>query len=120
MKNIVTISLIIVVVAVIAILAGAVFLKQPAEQNIQNTAPNQNTTAKLFSVSQVASHNTQSDCWMIIEGKAYNVTGYIPDHPAGPEKVIAFCGKDGTQAFNDVHSQKARNMLSDYYVGTIN
>ena len=30
---------------------------------------------------EVGKHNKKEDCWVIIHGKAYNVTEFLPEHP---------------------------------------
>ena len=80
-----------------------------------NSAPN---NVVVVSASQVAQHNSYNDCWTIISGKVYNLTNFISLHSGGPGQIIDYCGKDGTSAFNTgPHSQKAQNILNNYYVG---
>ena len=30
---------------------------------------------------EVAKHDSKADCWVIIHGKAYDVTEFLPEHP---------------------------------------
>ncbi|KAG0461076.1 hypothetical protein HPP92_021373 [Vanilla planifolia] len=61
------------------------------------------------------------DCWLIINGKVYDVTKFLEDHPGGDEVLLAVTGKDATDDFEDVgHSSTARAMMEEYYVGEIN
>lgn len=61
---------------------------------------------------------------MIISGKVYNVTAYIPTHPGGPE-ILQGCGKDATQMFatkgdkNEEHSNLATQTMAKYYIGDL-
>lgn len=80
------------------------------------TQPQQAQQGGSLTASDVASHNNSSDCWMIVSGKVYNVTSYIPSHPGGTGSIISYCGKDATSAFSG-HSQNAANILGSYYVG---
>jgi len=79
------------------------------------------TNVKL-TASEVAKHNTESDCSMIVNGKVYDVTTYLPVHPGGASRIIQYCGKDGTQAFDTKggegqHSNRANTDLSSLYKG---
>uniref|UniRef100_A0A251VD26 Putative cytochrome b5-like heme/steroid binding domain-containing protein n=1 Tax=Helianthus annuus TaxID=4232 RepID=A0A251VD26_HELAN len=50
----------------------------------------------------------------------YDITPFLDDHPGGDEVLLLATKKDATEDFEDVgHSQNARNMLADYYVGDI-
>lgn len=32
---------------------------------------------KTFSLTEIALHNTEKDCWIIFKGKVYDVTDYV-------------------------------------------
>ena len=35
----------------------------------------------FFYLSEIARHNTRTDCWLIIDRTVYDVTPYVEDHP---------------------------------------
>ncbi|KAJ9182395.1 hypothetical protein P3X46_006396 [Hevea brasiliensis] len=75
---------------------------------------------KVFTLAQVSEHNNPKDCWLIIDGKVYDVTKFLEDHPGGDEVLLSATGKDATDDFEDVgHSTSAREMMDQYYVGEI-
>lgn len=96
-----------------------------------STEPNSNTgnngsTTKSFALSEVAQHSNSKDCWLAINGKVYDVTKYIYDHPGGASEIIDSCGTDATTAFktmnrpgNKTHSSSANQMLADYFIGNL-
>ena len=53
---------------------------------------------KEILASEVAKHNTDSDCWIIIGNaktggpKVYDVTKYLEEHPGGSEVMMEFAG----------------------------
>ncbi|XP_022735311.1 cytochrome b5-like isoform X2 [Durio zibethinus] len=75
---------------------------------------------KVFTLAQVSDHNSRKDCWLIINGKVYDVTKFLEDHPGGDEVLLSATGKDATDDFEDVgHSDSARDMMDKYHVGKI-
>jgi cytochrome b involved in lipid metabolism len=144
MKKLTTISLFIFGIIITAILtAGLVFYQNKKDNQV---ADNKNTVASQELINQVTSsgktlilnmaeinkHNKQSDCWLLIDSKVYNITSYFGSHPGGNSTMSATCGKDATAAYatqnpqatsspsRSAHSANAKNMLSDYYIGDFN
>ncbi|KAI3712503.1 hypothetical protein L1987_71060 [Smallanthus sonchifolius] len=75
---------------------------------------------KKFVFDDVSTHNKTKDCWLIIDGKVYDVTPFMEDHPGGDEVLLAATGKDATDDFEDVgHSDEARDMMHKYYIGDV-
>lgn len=75
---------------------------------------------KQFSYQEVSEHNTENDLWMIIEGKVYDCTKFLPEHPGGEEVMVDCGGKDATQVFEDIgHSRDAYGMLEKCLIGEL-
>ena len=56
----------------------------------------------------VARHNSEEDCWIIINENVYDVTSYLNSHPGGVGKIMQYAGKDATKAFQQQgHSPEA-------------
>lgn len=90
--------------------------------NDQNTNNNSEKNGNTYSMDEVKTHNSSTDCWLIINNNVYNVTSFIPKHPGGKD-IIKGCGKDATSLFNneDEHQEKnAASYLPDYLIGTLN
>jgi cytochrome b involved in lipid metabolism len=130
MKKLISISLFIFWVVVVAILiAGLVFYQNnknfgktdasssinetilgnkitPSNQTIlgnQAAVSSLNTSGSMktiLSLTEIAKHNSANDCWLLINNKVYDVTSAIDSHPGGAETIIPNCGKEATQAFD--------------------
>lgn len=94
--------------------------------NLQTNENNINNN-QILTPEKVALHNKLSDCWMIVNGKVYDVTSYVNAHPGGSAEIAKACGKDGTQLYASKdkdpatnHSANAYSLLEQYYVGDLN
>ncbi|KAK2737822.1 hypothetical protein FQN57_007380 [Myotisia sp. PD_48] len=53
--------------------------------------------------AHIAQHNSAKSCWVIIHGKAYDVTEFLPEHPGGQKIILKYAGKDATEEFDPIH-----------------
>ncbi|KAI9281841.1 FMN-dependent dehydrogenase-domain-containing protein [Sporodiniella umbellata] len=54
-------------------------------------------------LSEVEKHKTKDDIWVIIHGKVYDLTQFLPEHPGGQKIILKYAGKDATSAFDPIH-----------------
>eukprot|EP00298_Acanthocystis_sp_HF-20_P015104 c21029_g1_i1.p1 GENE.c21029_g1_i1~~c21029_g1_i1.p1 ORF type:complete len:652 (-),score=297.84 c21029_g1_i1:656-2566(-) len=59
--------------------------------------------AKTYTLADVAKHNTEKDCWVVVNGEVLDVTKFLPDHPGGKKAILLYAGKDATEEFNMLH-----------------
>lgn len=95
-------------------------LNQPENKQV---LPTGNQT-KTFTMTEVKKHNNKNDCWLVIDGKVYDVTNYIDSHPGG-KAMANFCGQEATAAFNTKgqkgkpHKPVAYEVLKNLYIGDL-
>lgn len=75
-----------------------------------------------YSMAEVAEHGTLEDCWMVIEGAVYDISDYVPRHPAPPAVLAPWCGREATKGMrtkgdSSDHSARAWRMLDRYRIG---
>lgn len=68
-----------------------------------NREGQQQPKAKQLKGEEVAKHNNREDCWVIVHGRAYDVTAFLPEHPGGPNIILKYAGKDATETYEPIH-----------------
>lgn len=87
------------------------------------TMSNMSERVHIFAEEDVALHSSSSDCWVMRNGKVYNVTKFLPDHPGGDDILLEHAGQDvgavmKGPAVQD-HSEAAYDMLDEYCIGRV-
>lgn len=81
------------------------------------------TKLRIYTAADVAHHVTKGDCWVVRNGKVYNVSDFVADHPGGDDLILKYAGQDvGAIMADEVeheHSKSAYEMLGEYLVGKI-
>jgi len=73
-----------------------------------------------LSYSEVSSHSSKKDLYVVIHDKIYNASSFIDEHPGGEEVLLDVAGQDATEAFEDVgHSDEAREILDGMLIGKL-
>lgn len=83
------------------------------------TTPATNSDGKAensYTATEVATHKNGLSCWLILDGKVYDVTKFIREHTS--DAILRGCGKDATQMFAK-HSESAREMKEKFYIGEL-
>ncbi|MEK6899577.1 MAG: cytochrome b5-like heme/steroid binding domain-containing protein [Nanoarchaeota archaeon] len=80
-------------------MVGLIVFLYPANQqtpkNLENRATgatvSDSSAIKIFSVD-LSKHNALSDCWVGYQGKAYDITAWLPKHPGSADAILPYCG----------------------------
>ncbi|KNZ56767.1 hypothetical protein VP01_2323g4 [Puccinia sorghi] len=72
------------------------------------------------SVQEVGNHTDEKSAWVIVEGKVYDVTDFLEDHPGGKKILLKNCGKDATELFHQYHTRKIlKNVAGPMMIGRV-
>ncbi|KAI3859780.1 hypothetical protein MKW92_047297 [Papaver armeniacum] len=66
---------------------------------------------------ELSKHNKPGDLWISIQGKVYNVTNWLKDHPGGDAPLLNLAGQDVTDAFVAFHPGTAWKHLDQFFIG---
>jgi cytochrome b involved in lipid metabolism len=87
------------------------------------TDPSSESTAESTGITleELATHNSAQDCWSAVNGKVYDLTEFVNQHPGGSDKIEQICGRDGTSAFNGQHRGEDTpvSTLGNFLVGEL-
>ncbi|KAK8955945.1 Delta(8)-fatty-acid desaturase [Platanthera guangdongensis] len=72
---------------------------------------------RYISSEELEKHNSPSDLWISIQGKVYNATEWVKDHPGGEIPLLNLAGQDATDAFVAFHPASAWKHLDQFFVG---
>ncbi|KAK2065154.1 FMN-dependent dehydrogenase [Colletotrichum caudatum] len=78
--------------------------------------------SKVFTAEEVAKHNTPESCWVVLYGKVYDVTEFLPSHPGGSKIIVKLSGRDATDEYDPIHPPGTleENLKPENCLGTIN
>ncbi|KAG8911475.1 fatty acid alpha-hydroxylase, partial [Tulasnella sp. 417] len=85
--------------------------------------PLKSRAVRIFTREDLATHSNTSSCWISRNGKVYDVTGFLQDHPGGEDLILDHAGKDVGEIMKNPdehdHSDSAYEMLEEYCIGRL-
>lgn len=79
--------------------------------------------SKVFTLKEIEAHNSLKSLWVIFNGRVYDITEFVKDHPGGDDLLLQYAGQDITEVMYDKdyheHSEASYEILQDYMIGKI-
>lgn len=72
---------------------------------------------KYITADELMEHKRLGDLWISIQGKVYNVSDWVKDHPGGDAPLLNLAGQDVTDAFTAYHPGTAWKYLDQFFTG---
>lgn len=113
---------VVLITIAIGIISIGVYVGSQQVRPMTSTTPDNSTTAgQNLTPTQVATHNTATSCYTIINGAVYDLTTWITQHPGGPDVIVGLCGRDGTEAFSNAHGGQGEpeQTLEQFKIGVV-
>ena len=73
---------------------------------------------RIFTLEEVQQHNTAESCWIIANGRVYDVTSFLGKHPAGAQTILRRGGMDCTEDW-EFHSGGAQKIWKKLEIGKL-
>ncbi|XP_047315622.1 delta(8)-fatty-acid desaturase-like [Impatiens glandulifera] len=72
---------------------------------------------KYITLLELSKHNEPGDLWISIQGKVYNVTDWVKEHPGGDIPLLNLAGQEATDAFIAFHPPTVWHRLDKFFTG---
>jgi len=72
-----------------------------------------------YTWDEIKTHNTKTDCWVVIDNYVYDITPIMATHPGGTATILNRIGVDVKSIFNGNHKQLVRKRLELYLIGRL-
>jgi cytochrome b involved in lipid metabolism len=74
----------------------------------------------VYTADEVARHRNTNDLWVTMNGKVYDLTPFVKQHPGGEEVLLDVAGEDATTCFDSIgHSAEAQFRRDKYMIGEL-
>ena len=77
--------------------------RERAAQLVRSTTGAGKKELPLLTMAEVRRHNTATDCWLVLNGKVYDLTKFHRAHPGGAKLILDAAGFDASKPFNQIH-----------------
>ena len=78
---------------------------------------------RIYTDKDVAAHSSAESCWVSYNGRVYDVTRFLDDHPGGDDLILKYAGKDVGEVMKDpeehVHSESAYGIMDEFLIGRL-
>ena len=96
---------------------------QPSEENkIASAKQEAGAPGKQFTRQEIEKHSSDDNCWIVVEGKVYDVTSVLSWHPGGKAAILGHAGKVHQQTsdeFASIHDDFAYQKLNECVMGVV-
>ncbi|WEW59680.1 nitrate reductase [Emydomyces testavorans] len=98
------------------------WLQPSAEVQIETIKHEVPGPKREFTREEIEKHNSEDDCWIVINGKVYDATSVLSWHPGGKAPILGHAGKvhtETTEEFESIHDDYAEKKLSECVIGVV-
>ena len=89
-------------------------MKPSVDVQVQAAKQSAGAPQKQFTREEIEKHNSENDCWIVVDGKVYDATGVLSWHPGGKAPILAHAGKvhhETTEEYASIHDDYATKKL---------
>lgn len=90
------------------------WMKPSVEDQIQDIRRQASAPTKQFTREEIEKHQTDDDCWIVVNNRVYDATSVLSWHPGGKQAIMPHAGHahmDTTEEFESIHDSYAQEKL---------
>ncbi|OJD14182.1 hypothetical protein AJ78_05446 [Emergomyces pasteurianus Ep9510] len=98
------------------------WMRPSTEEQIDEIRHEVAAPQQQFTREEIEKHDSESDCWIVINNKVYDATSVLSWHPGGSAAIMAHAGRAHaatTEEFESVHDDYAQQKLSECVLGVV-
>merc|ERR1711933_193769 len=73
----------------------------------------------MYSISEISKHCNKESCWIVVNGLVFDVTEFLPFHPASSECILNNSGGVDCERHFKFHSKNAQKLLYKFIIGRV-
>ena len=98
------------------------WMKPSVENQFEAVKQKAGNPQKQFTREEIEKHDSENDCWLVIDNTVYDATSVLSWHPGGKAAVLGHAGKVHQQTsdeFSSVHDGYAYQKLNECALGVV-
>lgn len=91
------------------------------QDDAAGTEDEEGDAGEALTLDEVQENDDADSCWAAIDGTVYDLTGWIDEHPGGPDRIEQICGTDATDTFEGQHGgdEGPQEQLTEFEIGDL-
>jgi len=101
---------------------GGGWMNPSVENQIVSAKQAAGAPQKQFTREEIEKHDSDSDCWIVVDGTVYDATSVLPWHPGGKAAITSHAGKvhqETSDEFASIHDDFAYQKLKECALGVV-
>lgn len=90
------------------------WMKPSVEDQISDMRRQASAPSKQFTREEIEKHQSEDDCWIVVNNRVYDATSVLSWHPGGKQAIMPHAGHvhmDTTEEFESIHDSYAHEKL---------
>lgn len=91
------------------------WMKNSTKSQTSDAEQKTDASVKQFTRAEIEKHDSEQDCWIVVDNRVYDATGVLGWHPGGAAAIMPHAGRvhqETTDEFSSIHDEYAYQKLN--------